>query len=81
MPSTVVARHSRQRPRNAPGGRLEAGELGDPRDELPLGNELSIGQVEHFAHGRRAFRGEEDSFDKIFNIDTISALVARTRSR
>ncbi len=76
MPSTVVGKDASQRPRNAAGRRLEPGELGDAADELLLGHELAVGQVEDFADGRRAFGGEEDPFDQVFDIDTIERLLA-----
>ena len=41
-----------------------------------LGHELAVGQVEHFTDGRGAFGGEEDSFDQVFNIDTVEHLLA-----
>ena len=60
----------------SPGRRLQAGQLGDPADELFLGHRLAVGQVEDFADGGGVLGGEKDPVNQVLDVDAVEHLLA-----
>ena len=67
--------------RDLPAGRFQSRQLGDPADELLLGDPGAVGHVEDLADGRGTLGRQEDRMHQVLDVDAIEPLVPRAEER